>query len=272
MAAALADNPALLPYKPDAMKLTALLLALLVLPTHAQDKLRLGMEGAYPPFSEVGTDGKLKGFDVDIGMALCAKMKAECSIVQAEFDAMIPALKAKKFDLIVASMSITPERQKAVDFSNTYYDSVARVVTRADAKFEISPEGLKGKRVGVQRTTIHDRYATAMFKGAEIVRYAKQDEVFLDLVSGRLDATLVDMIAADQGFLKTPAGKPFAFRGPSYNDPKYFGLGAGIAARKGEKALVDRLNKALAEILADGTYKKINDKYFPFSIAPAAKP
>ena len=170
------------------MKLAVLLLSALItaLPAsvqaQAQGTLRLGVEGAYPPFSELGTDGKLKGFDIDIGMALCERMKLKCELVQAEFDAMIPALRAKKFDAIIASMSITPERLKAVDFSDKYYNTPARVVVRADATFAVTPDGLKGKKIGVQRTTIHDRYATATFKGSEIVRYAKQDEVFLDLV------------------------------------------------------------------------------------------
>jgi arginine/ornithine transport system substrate-binding protein len=266
-------SPALTARGAVPMKFAALLCAAaLSLPAWAQDKLKLGVEGAYPPFSEIGTDGKLEGFDIDIAMALCAKMKVECTLVQSEFDAMIPALRAKKFDAIIASMSITPERQKAVDFSSTYYSSTARVITRADARFEVSPPGLKGKRLGVQRATIHDRYASATFKGAEIVRYAKQDEVFLDLVSGRLDATLVDAIAGDHGFLKTPAGKGFAFRGPEYDDPSFFGLGPGIAVRKGDTALVQRLNDALAAIKADGTYRKINARYFDFDVSGEKKP
>lgn len=235
--------------------------------------LRLGVEGAYPPFSSIGADGKLKGFDIDIALALCARMQVQCTLVQTEFDAMIPALRAKKFDAIVASMAITPERQKAVDFSNPYYNSTARLVVRADSTYPVTPEGLKGKRIGVQRTTIHDRFATATFKGAEIVRYGKQDEVFLDLVSGRIDATLVDAIAADQGFLHSPQGTQFTFRGPAYDDPAYFGIGPGIALRKGDAALLGRLNSALAAILADGTYKAINDKYFRFDVrwTPLAK-
>lgn len=254
------------------MKLAAILLSALItaLPAHvqaqAQGTLRLGVEGAYPPFSELGTDGKLKGFDIDIGMALCERMKVKCELVQAEFDAMIPALRAKKFDAIIASMSITPERLKAVDFSDKYYNTPARMVVRADAAFAITPEGLKGKKIGVQRTTIHDRYATATFKGAEIVRYAKQDEVFLDMVNGRIDATLADSVAADLGFLKTPAGKSFAFKGPDFNDPAFFGTGAGIAVRKGDTVLQGKLNAALAAIRADGSYRKINDKYFAFDI------
>lgn len=254
----------------NAMKFASLLcLALVTLaPARAEDtaRLRIGVEGAYPPFSEIGTDGKLKGFDIDIAQALCRQMKVECTLVQAEFDAMIPALRAKKFDAIVASMSITPERLKAVDFSDRYYRTPARMVTRGDASFEVSPQGLKGRRIGVQRATIHDRYASAMFKDSEIVRYAKQDEAFLDLVNGRIEGTLLDSVAATEGFLKTPAGKGYALRGPVFDDPAYFGSGAGIAVRKGDRELQSRLNAAIAAIRADGTYKKINDRYFNFDI------
>ena len=232
----------------------------------AQTTLRVGVEGAYPPFSEIGTDGKLKGFDIDIANAVCAQMKVTCTLVQAEFDAMIPALKAKKFDAIVASMSITEERKKAVDFSSKYYSTPARFVTRQDAAFEVTEAGLKGKRIGVQRTTIHDRFATATFKGATIVRYAKQDEIYLELANGRIDGTLMDSVAADVGFLKTPSGKNFVFKGPLYNDPKFFGEGAGIAVRKGDDALRKKLNEAIAAIRADGSYKKIQAKYFDFDI------
>ena len=228
--------------------------------------LKIGVEGAYPPFSEIGTDGKLKGFDIDIANAMCERLKMTCTLVQAEFDAMIPALRAKKFDAIVASMSITPERKKSVDFSDKYYQTPARVIARADSKLEVTPAGLKGKKIGVQRTTIHDRFATTTFKGAQIVRYAKQDEVFLELASGRVDATLMDSVAADVGFLKTPAGKGYAFVGPVYTDPAFFGEGAGIAVRQGDTALRDKLNAALAAMLADGSYKKLAAKYFDFDV------
>ncbi len=254
------------------MRLLFATLLFAALPWAAQaDALRLGVEGAYPPFSEIGTDGRLKGFDIDIANALCAQMKAECSFVQVEFDAMIPALRAKKFDAIVASMSITAERRKAVDFSDSYYDSSARFIGRADANFEISAAGLKGRKIGVQRTTIHDRFATATLKGSQILRYAKQDEVFLDLIAGRIDGTVVDSIAGSEGFLKTPGGKGFAFRGPVWTDVAYFGEGAGIAVRKGDDALRTRINAALAALLADGRYKAIQAKYFDFDISPAPR-
>ncbi len=249
------------------LTLTALsaLLALATSLTQAQP-LKVGVEGAYPPFSELGTDGKLKGFDIDIANAICAHLKRECVMVQAEFDAMIPALRAKKFDAIVASMSITPERLKAVDFSDKYYHTPARMVARADAKFEVTPEGLKGRKIGVQRATIHDRFASATFKGSEIVRYGKQDDVFLDLMNGRIEGTLVDSVAGDLGFLKTPKGRDFAFRGPVYTDPAFFGTGAGIAVRKGDAALRQSLNEAIAALRANGSYKTIQNKYFDFDV------
>lgn len=234
----------------------------------AQDgkKIRIGVEGAYPPFSQIDTDGKLKGFDIDIANAVCAEMKAECVMVQQEFDGMIPGLLSRKIDAVVASMSITEERKRSVDFSDKYYQTPARFVTKADSKLDVSALGLKGKRIGVQRTTIHDRFATATFTQSEIVRYTKQDDAFLDLTAGRLDGALVDLMAANAGFLKTPAGKGFAFLGPIYSDPKFFGVGAGIAVRKGDAPLRDRLNAALKAIRANGSYKKIQDKYFDFDI------
>lgn len=246
----------------------ALLAAASAAPAQAPDwkKVRIGVEGAYPPFSELGPDGKLKGFDIDIAMALCAQMKAECTLVQQEWDGMIPALQARKFDAIVASMAITEERKKSVNFTNKYYNTPARLVAKADAKLDATPAGLKGKKIGVQRTTIHDRFATATFKQSEIVRYAKQDEVFLDLVAGRIDVAMLDSVAADLGFLKQPAGKGFAFFGPAFDDPAFFGDGSGIAVRKSDTVLQQKLNTAIAAILADGTFKKISAKYFDFDV------
>jgi arginine/ornithine transport system substrate-binding protein len=242
-------------------------------PANAQaKKVRLGVEGAYPPFSEIDKSGKLKGFDIDIANALCAQMKVECVMVQLSFDGMIPALNSRKIDAVIASMSITDERKKAVDFTDKYYKTPAQFVVKIGSTIEITPAGLKGKRVGVQRSTTHDRFVGDNFKSADIVRYTKQDEVFLDLASGRVDAAVLDMIAAQVGFLKTPQGKNFNFVGPVYDDPKYFGVGAGIALRKGDNALREDFNKAIVAIRANGVYKKIQDVYFDFDVygAPAA--
>ena len=241
---------------------------LLSAPAGATDlaKLRVGVEGAYPPFSSVGPDGQIKGFDIDIAKALCAEMKAQCTLVQQDFDGMIPSLQARKIDMIVASMAITPERLKVVDFSDKYYSTPNRLIAKAGVGIDGSSGSFKGKKIGVQRTTINDRYATARFSGATIVRYGKQDEIYLDLASGRIDATLVDAIAGNEGFVKTPAGKGFAFTGPDYTDPEFFGKGAGVALRKGDTELRDKLNAAIKTIRANGSYKKIQNQYFDFDV------
>ena len=229
-------------------------------------KLRVGVEGAYPPFSSVDASGKIVGFDIDIANALCAEMKAQCTLVQQDFDAMIPALQAHKIDMVVASMSATPERLKVVDFSDKYYNTPNRLIAKSGVAIDGSPASLKGKKIGVQRSTINDRFATAKFTGATIVRYTKQDEVFLDLAAGRIDATLVDSVAGDTGFLKVAAGKGYAFTGPVYDDAAYFGTGVGVALRKGETPLRERLNTAIKAIRANGTYKTLQGKYFDFDV------
>ena len=228
--------------------------------------IRIAVEGAYPPFSEIGPDGKIKGFDIDIANALCADLKAQCTFVQQEFDGMIPGLNARKFDAVIASMSITPERLRSVAFSDKYYATPARLIARKGTPLVATPEGMKGKRIGVQRSTTHDRFATDTFKDSEIVRYTGQDQVFLDLQSGRLDAVLADQVAANAGLLKRPPGKDFALFGPVFNDPRYFGVGAGVAMRKGDTQLQARINQAIKDIRANGTYDRIAKQYFDFDV------
>lgn len=231
-------------------------------------KIRIGVEGAYPPFSEVDANGKLKGFEIDLANAYCALMKAECTLVQQDFDGLIPAMEARKFDAIIASVSITDERKKAVLFSIPYYNTPARFVGKLSAHLDVSEAGLKGKKIGVQRATIHEAFATATFKQSDIKHYTKQDEVFLDLTAGRIDGTLMDSVAADEGFLKTPAGKGFGFVGPSFTDAKYFGNGVGVAVRKSDTALVKKFNDAIAAHRASGATKALADKYFKYDILP----
>lgn len=230
-------------------------------------KIRIGVEGAYPPFSSVTPEGKLEGFDIDIAMALCEEMGAECELVQQDWDGIIPALLAKKYDAIVASMSITEERKKKVAFTNKYYQTPAKFVRKKGSDIEISPEALSGKSVGVQRATTHDNFVSGEFGDAvDIKRYATQDEAYMDAVAGRLDLLLADSVAMDDGFLKSDAGADFEFVGPDYNDPKYFGEGSGIAIRKGDEDLVEKFNAAIDAIRASGKYKEIQDKYFDFDV------
>ncbi|MBU1333205.1 MAG: ABC transporter substrate-binding protein [Gammaproteobacteria bacterium] len=227
----------------------------------AADKLKIGTEGAYPPFNLIDASGQVGGFDVDIAQALCAKMKTECEVVTSDWDGIIPALNAKKFDFLVASMSITEERQAAVDFTDPYYTNKLQFVAPKDSEFSTDKASLKGKVIGAQRATIAGTWLEDNLDGVvDIKLYDTQENAYLDMTSGRLDGILADTFVQWE-WLKSDAGKSFEFKG----DPVFDNDKIGIAVRKGD-ALRERLNVALKEIVADGTYKKINDKYFPFSI------
>ncbi len=234
-------------------------------------KIRIGVEGAYPPFSYTTKDGKLEGFDIDIAKALVKAMGAEIVLVPQDWDGIIPALLARKYDAIIASMSITEERKKKVAFTNKYYQTPAKFVckkgTMKDFTREQVAEVTTGKKIGVQRATTHDSFISDNGgKGVQIKRYGTQDDAYLDLVAGRVDMLLADSVAVSDGFLKKPEGQDYQFIGPDLTDRKWFGEGAGIACRKKDKELVELFNKAIKQIRADGTYKRIQDKYFDFNV------
>jgi polar amino acid transport system substrate-binding protein len=235
----------------------------------AQERtLKIGTEGAYPPFNNLTADGQLVGFDIDIAKALCDEMKVKCTFVAQDWDGIIPALQAGKFDAIVASMSITDERKKQIAFTDKYYMSPATFTARKDTKItDTSPAALKGKVLGAQSATIHSNFLEDIYgkAGAEVKLYGKQDEANLDLANGRLDAVLADK-TVQYDWLNSKDGACCQYVGAEYTDAKYFGDGVGIGIRKGDPDLVTMFNKAIKEIVADGTYKKINEKYFPFSI------
>jgi polar amino acid transport system substrate-binding protein len=247
------------------MKFTKTIIALaagLVLagPATAADKLRIGTEGAYPPFNQIDATGKVIGFDVDIAMALCEEMQADCTIVTQDWDGIIPGLLAKKYDAIVASMSITEEREQAVAFTDPYYSNKLRFV--APIGSSLDPKDLKGKVIGAQRATVSAIYLEDNYKDiVDIKLYDTQENAYLDLESGRVDGILADMLVT-YGWLEKGAKERFDFVG----DPLNIDDRIGIAVRKQDTELVERLNKAIAAIRADGTYEKINAKYFPFDI------
>lgn len=230
-------------------------------------KIRVGVEGAYPPFSFVKPDGSLDGFDIEIAKALIEAAGAEIVMVAQDWDGMIPALLARKYDCIIASMSITEERKKKVAFTNKYYQAPAKFVAKKGAFKDLSKAALKGKKIGVQRASTHDAYLTDNYgKDIIIKRYGTQDEVYLDMTSGRLDLFISNAVATSEGFLKKDEGKDYEFVGPDLIDPRWYGEGVGIALRKQDTALVEKLNAAIIKIRENGTYKKIQDKYFDFNI------
>ena len=235
---------------------------------NASEKLRIATEGAYPPFNFIDPSGKLKGFDVDIANALCEVMGVDCEIIAQDWDGMIPGLLAKKFDVIVASMSITEKRKKAVNFTAPYYQAGPRFVARKGSGLIISPEGLKGKKIGVQRASTYADYLKAVYGDLISIQYYDTVENHnLDLLSGRLDAVLAQCFFMGE-WLDSPDGKDFEFFGDVILAEKYIGKGAGIAVRKQDTDLLNRIDAALRQIIEDGTHKRLSSKYFPFDIYP----
>ena len=245
-----------------------IILSLAVNAAQAEIKtVRMGTEGAYPPFNYIDPGGKLQGFDIDIGNALCDAMKVSCIWVTQDWDGIIPGLLAKKYDTIIASMSITEERKKKVNFSQKYYTTPAKFVRKKGSNIEINDAGLRGKTVGVQRATIHENFLRDNYGDiVEIKSYPTQDEANMDFAAGRVDLLLADSVALLEGLLNTDAGQNAEYVGPDFTDPRWFGDGAGIAVRKADTELVQMLNDSIAQIRADGTYQKINDKYFDFDV------
>ena len=253
-------------------KLIVAIAAVAVLATGAvvaqeRKSVRIGTEGAYPPFNYIDAGGNLVGFDIDIAKALCEAAKVTCEFVVQDWDGIIPALLAKKYDAIVASMSITEERKQKVHFTKKYYTTPAKFVAAKDANIEVSKAGLQGKRVGVQRATVSENYLRDNYGDVvEVKSYATQEEANLDLIAGRVDLVIADSVVLLEGLLNTDDGKNFEFVGPDISDEKWFGEGIGIAIRKADDDLVELLNKAIDQIRADGTYQQINAKYFDFDL------
>ncbi|RJG13362.1 amino acid ABC transporter [Pseudomonas cavernicola] len=234
--------------------------------------LRIATEGAYPPFNYFTADGKLAGFDIEIGRALCAKMQAQCSFVAQDWDGIIPALLANKYDLIIASMFITDERRQKVDFTDPYQKSAMTFVVPKDSSLsDFSPAAMAGKTIGAQGSTTQADYLTAVFPDSDVRLYPTQDAVNLDLVSGRLDAQVGDMIPMLDWTQKSDDGSCCKLAGEPISDPQYVGQGVGIALRQDDDKLRESLNLALAALIADGTYKAINDKFFSVNLLTLKK-
>jgi putative lysine/arginine/ornithine/histidine/octopine transport system substrate-binding protein len=224
-----------------------------------QKTIKIATEGAYPPFNAKDASGALVGFDVDIAKALCDEIKAKCEIVAQDWDGIIPGLEAKKYDAIAASMSITDERKQKVDFTSPYYSNYLRIVTKKGSGIT-GPESLKAKTVGAQRSTLAATYSEdKLGRGSTVKLYDTQTAAYSDLEAGRLDALVSDVYPA-YDWLKDKPGYEFVGEKIDLNDK------IGIAVRKGDKELMSVLNTALKTIRANGTYAKLNAKYFPFDI------
>lgn len=257
---------------PGIVLFSLIALMLVIVSCSSSEKIKIAVEGAYPPFSQTTSDGSIVGFDIDIANALCTEIDAECELVKQDWDGMIPGLLAKKYDAIIASMSITEERKEKVNFTDKYYSTPNSFIGRIGDTTPITDdlaataEALRGKTIGVQQSTVSDNFVTDNFGGyADIKRYDTQEKVNLDLAAGRLDFVFADSVILID-FLNTAAGSDYESIGPNYTQEEWFGEGVGIAIRKEDTDLMNKFNDAIEAIRANGTYQEINDRYFSFDV------
>jgi lysine/arginine/ornithine transport system substrate-binding protein len=266
--------------KPVIAALCAVGMAVAPLAAQAQTReistLTFGVDPTYPPFESLSPTGDFLGFDIDLGKAICKQLNVRsCRFVSQSFDGIIPALQARKFDAILSSMTVTPERAKAIAFSSEMYNEPTALIVKKGSGLVPTAASLKGKTVGVEAGTIQESYAKTYWapNGVTVVSYPGQDQVYADLLSGRLDASLQDSVEADYGFLRTPKGAGFAFGGNVTSDPKdVLGSYIAIGVRKDDPVLLKEINWAIAQLHKSGQYKLIEAKYFNFDVygpAPA---
>lgn len=219
--------------------------------------LRIGTEGAYAPFNYTNTDGTLGGFDVDIANAICADMQVTCEITAQDWDGIIPGLKAGKYDAIVAAMSVTPEREQQVSFTEPYFSNTLVFLAKKDSSFDPSnSDDINAHSIAAQRSTISSQWLENAYPNADMKLYDTLSNAFLDLGSNRVDAMVSDKLPALE-WLGSTSGSQYALKGQEIDINDNF----AIAVRPGD-ALQAKINKSLVNIKADGTYDKINQKYF----------
>ncbi len=263
--------------------LTVLASLLLVINVNA-DSIKIGTEGAYPPWNSKDAAGNLIGFEVELANELCKIMKHNCTIVEQDWDGMIPALVSRKFDAIMAGMSITDERKKTINFSQGYADEVASLAVMKGSKNEglktlsainltdinadeqatldTLTKAFKGKTIGVQTATIHQNFLDSGLMGKVNVRtYKTQDEVNLDLAAGRIDAALAAAVAFTDYAEKS--GKAVVLTGPTFAGGD-FGNGVGVGIRKGESKLLNDFNAAIDKARDEGIISRLAIKHFGF--------
>ena len=248
------------------------------------DKIRIGTEGAYPPWNSKDASGKLIGFEVELAWTLCRYIGEQCEIVEQDWDGMIPALIMRKFDAIMAGMSITDERKKAINFSQGYADEVASLAVMKGSNLEgmqtseginltkksgavkkdlkTITQALAGKTVCVQTATIHQNFLESGDVGKVNVRtYKTQDEVNLDLASGRCDVALAAAVAFTDYAEKSK--KPVVLVGPTFSGGA-FGNGVGVGIRKDDTELLKAFNSAINKARKNGDISRIATKWFGF--------
>jgi polar amino acid transport system substrate-binding protein len=257
-------------------KLAALgLVAMALFATHspAAETLRVGMECTYAPFNYRTSGGELAGYDVDVAKGVSDIIGVEFDYVCQEWDGMIPALLANKFDLIIASMSITEKRMEQIDFSAPYRVSIGRLVGPVgknynlfDANEEPIAQNFEGLRVGVERASTYFEWFSNKLPGAELVLYDGNEPMYLDLKNGRVDMIMTNPMKAHLSFLSGEGAGKYEFVSPAINEPEFFGPGVGVALRKGNEELRDSISSALRQLNREGKLEEYALKIFPFPI------
>lgn len=225
--------------------------------------LRIGTEGAYAPFNYTNADGSLGGFDVELAQALCADMQVTCEIIAQDWDGIIPGLKAGKYDAIVAAMSITPERAEQVSFTEPYFSNTLVFLAKKDSSFDPSnASDIDDNLIAAQRSTISSQWLEDAYPKANMKLYDTLSNAFLDLGAGRVNAMISDKVPALQ-WLNSASGSDYVLKGNEIDINDNF----AIAVRPGDE-LQGKLNQALINIKANGTYDKLNQRYFVVPAVP----
>jgi polar amino acid transport system substrate-binding protein len=225
--------------------------------------IRFMTETDYPPFNFTGPDGNPAGFNVDLARLICDEIKVTCTIQMRRFDTLLDALASNRGDAIIASLSVTPELRKRVDFSDLYYRTPARFVARRDAvSAVVRPETLDGKKVGVVAGSSHEAYLKAMFTGAELHTYPNDEALRQALKQNEVELIFGDAISLAFWINGADSENCCAFSGGPFIESRYFGEGVGIAVKKGNDVLRQALNWALFRIWEKGRYTDLWLRYF----------
>ncbi len=229
-------------------------------------KITVATEGAFPPFNYLDRKGMPAGFEMELAQELCQRMKAECEFAAFKWDDLIPGLLDKKFDVIMSSMEVTSERRKRMSLSRRYYLSPGAFIAHKGAPFDGPPSLLRNKRIGIQKDSTHADWADKSFRrSAQLKRYNTLAEALQALAKDEVDAVFGDKVQLWLWSQK-PEGKCCELIGQDIKDNQTLGIGVAAGMRREDPKLRDAFNKALGEMVSDGTYKKISEKYFPFAL------
>jgi ABC-type amino acid transport substrate-binding protein len=229
-------------------------------------KLTIATEGAYPPFNYLDRKGLPAGFEMDIAQEACMRMKAECEFVAAAWDDLVPGLLDKKYDIVMASLEVNSERRRRLGMSRRYYLSPGAFIAAKGQPFDGPPALLRNRKIGVQKDSTHADWVDKSFRrSAQIKRYASVKDALEALSRDEIDAVFGDKVQLWLWSQK-PEGKCCEVMGQDIKDTQTLGVGVSAGIRREDIKLREAFNKALGEMISDGTYKALNAKYFPFPL------